>query len=171
MGRAPTLAGVTAPRRRAAVLGAAALAASVTACSAQSLPEITYYSAGDTAVAGPVVLCSLDFTTCAPPGSSAELDVPPGDPLQLSLPSEIFGAPWRLITVYLDDTGAQRTREAYYRADERLAVTVRLGTGELLQGVEVQLPSGATDADGNPVARAAWSLQNTYTPHDGAGPS
>lgn len=154
------------PRRRRAttLLGAAALAVTVSACGAQGPPEITYYAHGATAVAGPLVLCSLDFRSCAPAGLPARLDVPPGDPLQISLPADIFNAPWRLITIYVDKGGAQRSRDQYFKQGAQLAVTVRVGSGEVLQGVEIQLPSGATDAAGNPVARGAWSLQNTYAP-------
>ncbi|MEO6882154.1 MAG: DUF2771 family protein [Mycobacteriaceae bacterium] len=153
------------PRRATALLGAAALALTVSACGTQGPPEITYYAHGATAVAGPLVLCALDFRSCVPAGLPARLDVPPGDPLQISLPAEIFNAPWRLITIYVDAAGTQRTRDQYYAPGAQLAVTVRPGPGEVLQGVEIQLPSGATDADGKPVARGAWSLQNTYTPH------
>lgn len=166
---AVTLAGVPhSPRnRRAAVLAsAAAVVFGVSSCSAPGPPEITVYADGRTAVVRPVVFCSLDFTRCVPPGQVTTLSVPPGYPLQLSVPTDIGNAPWRLITVFSDAQGQQQVRDQYFRPGERLAVTVRLNDpAAILQGVEIQLPSGATDAAGNPVARGAWSVQNDYTPH------
>lgn len=147
------------------VLALAAGAAMVAGCgSSAELPQITYYADGRTVVGGPVVYCQLDFRSCASPGDVTELAVPPGLPLQISLPNEIGEAPWRLITVSLDAAGVQQATDEYFRPGERLAVTVGLDGTSLLQGVEIQLPSGAEDEEGNPVARAAWSLQNTYLP-------
>ena len=151
-------------RRATAVVAAAVLAATVSACAQQGPPEITFYSDRTAVVTGPQVLCSLDFTRCTQ-GEAAQLDVPPGHVLQVSLPSEIFGAPWRMLTAYTDAQGQQQVRDDYFRPGERLAVTVDLGDrASVLQFVEIQLPSGATNADGTPVARGSWSVQNSYVP-------
>lgn len=160
---------VTRPRLRRAtsLVGAAVLAVTLSACATQGPPEVTFYSDRTTVVTGPQVLCSLDFTTCTQ-GEAAQLDVPPGDVLQVSLPSEIFNAPWRMLTAYTDAQGDQQVRDDYYRPGARLAVTVDLGDpASVLQFVEIQLPSGATNADGTPVARGSWSVQNSYDPHSG----
>lgn len=154
-------------RRAASLAGAAVLVATLSACAAQGPPEITFYADRTTVVAGPQVLCSLDFQSCTQ-GGAAQLDVPPGDILQVSLPSEIFDAPWRMLTAYIDVAGQQQVRDDYYRPGERLAVTVALDDpASVLQFVEIQLPSGVTNPDGTPVARGSWSVQNSYDPHSG----
>lgn len=152
-------------RRATAIVGAAALAATVAACTAQGPPTVTFFADRHTAVVGPQVLCSLDFTSCIQ-GQAAQLNIPPGDVLQVSLPAEIFDAPWRMLTAYTNGAGQQQLRDDYYRPGERLAVTVRLDDpASVLQFVEIQLPSGASNADGTPVARGSWSVQNSYDPH------
>jgi hypothetical protein len=153
-------------RRLAQLVGGVAVLVAGAACAVPGPPQITFYADRQTVAAGPVVFCSIDFTACEPPGQVARLTVPPGYPLQVSLPTEIADAPWRMITVYLDASGTQQVREQYYRPGARLAVTVRLDDpASTLQGVEIQLPSGFTDAAGKPVARGAWSIRNDYTPH------
>ena len=146
-----------------AVLAVVVVALGLSACGSPPVPTITFFADRESVVSRPVLYCPLDFKNCDPAGTAADLAVPPGRPLQISLPPEIADAPWRLITIYVDGAGKQQSRDRFYKPGERLAVTLRLGPGELLQGVEIQLPSGATDQDGNPVARAAWALQNTYS--------
>ncbi len=128
------------------------------------LPEITFFADGDTVATGPTTYCSLDFTECRT-GSTAELPVRVGSPLQVSLPTDIGDAPWRLLTTYRTPAGADEITQQYFRPGERLAVTVTPpDPSAQLTGVEVQLPSGATDADGNPIARATWSVRTDPTP-------
>lgn len=132
----------------------------LSACSrADELPEITFYADGHTVVQGPLRYCDLEFLDCVD-GAIGDLAVPPGYPLQISVPSEVADAPWRLITVYGAADGTVQTQDQYFRSGERLAVTVRLDDPQAqLLGVEIQLPSGATDDAGNPFSRATWSLR------------
>lgn len=151
--------------RRAAVTASTALLLGVSACGTQGPPEVTWYSDGETVVVGPQVYCSTQLTDCEPAGRAAQLSVPPGDVLQVSLPTDIADAPWRMLTAYVDASGTNQVLDRYYAPGERLAVTVGLPEqADVLQFVEIQLPSAGVDADGNQVARATWSVQNSYTP-------
>lgn len=150
------------PKKRslALVLSSLAVLVGASACSSSTeLPEITYYADYTTTVAGPTTYCSLDFVNCST-GSTAQLAVPIGSPLQISLPTDIANAPWRMLTTYRTAAGADEIEQRYFRPGERLAVTVTPpDPRDQLTGVEIQLPSGATDTDGNPIARATWSVR------------
>lgn len=122
------------------------------------LPQISYYATGETVREGPLRYCELDFTSCTD-GEIADLAVPAGGVLQISLPSEVFDAPWRLITVVRDADGTESQTDQFFRPGEQLAVTVEPEEDVQLLGVEIQLPSGAEDSDGNPFSRATWSLR------------
>jgi len=137
-----------------------ALGAGAVGCSSSTpLPQITFYADYTTTVTGPTTYCSFDFAQCST-GSTAQLPVRPGTPLQVSLPTEIGEAPWRLLTSYRTAAGVDEIVQHYYRPGERLAVTVTPPEqGDQLIGVEIQLPSGATDPQGNPIARATWSVR------------
>lgn len=120
---------------------------------------MTFYADYTTTVTGPTTYCSLDFTQCST-GATAQLPVRVGTPLQVSLPTDIGGAPWRLLTSYRTKAGADEIMQHYYRPGERLAVTVTPpDPADQLTGVEIQLPSGATDPQGTPIARATWSVR------------
>lgn len=147
-------------RRAGLLLCTLALAASAAGCSASTeLPQITFYADYTSTVTGPTTYCSFDFTQCRT-GSTAQLPVPVGQPLQVSLPADIGQAPWRMLTTYRTPAGVDQIAQRYFRPGERLAVTVTApGPQDQLTGVEIQLPSGATDPQGNPIARATWSVR------------
>lgn len=151
MPRRPRLLPVT-----AAVAGALLLAA----CGSSAPPEVTAYAAGKALVVAPTLYCPLDLDQArCTVGTTSELAVPAGTPLQLSLPGEIAEAPWRLIAVYRTADGQERQDDQVFRPDERLAVTVApQDPAEQLLGVEIQLPSSVIDEQGAPIARATWGI-------------
>jgi hypothetical protein len=152
-------------RRLGVLLCAMALGAGAVGCSSSTeLPQITFYSDYSTTVTGPTTYCSLDFTRCST-GTTAQLPVRIGSPLQISLPTAISDAPWRLLTSYRTPSGVDEVGQRYFRPGEKMAVTVTPpNPRDQLTGVEIQLPSGATDGNGNPIARATWSVHTDTAP-------
>jgi Protein of unknown function (DUF2771) len=128
--------------------------------SDERLPQITAYSYGETITVAPAEYCGFDLTDCTQ-GNLAVLDVPAGQPLQLSLPKEIADAPWRLVMVYQGPEGKLEPQERYYRSGEADAVTVVSDRSPAwqLNGVEIQLPSAVVDENGLPHARAVWAIK------------
>lgn len=147
-------------RRLGLLLCTVALGVGAVGCAPTTeLPQITFYADYTTTVTGPTTYCSLDFTRCST-GSTAQLPVRMNTPLQVSLPTAIGNAPWRMLTTYRTSAGDEEIEQRYYRPGERLAVTVTPpDPRDQLTGVEIQLPSGATDPQGNPIARATWSVR------------
>ncbi|AOW94987.1 hypothetical protein BFN03_13900 [Rhodococcus sp. WMMA185] len=126
--------------------------------SPDRLPEITAFAHDRTERVSPLAYCNLYLEDCQSFGVT-ELDVPPGYPLQLSLPPEIVDAPWRIFALYQDPSGAPVILQQAYRAGEKRAVTVPSSEELQLAGVEIQLPSAVVDQEGLPHARAVWSIK------------
>ncbi|WP_020476840.1 MULTISPECIES: DUF2771 domain-containing protein [unclassified Rhodococcus (in: high G+C Gram-positive bacteria)] len=126
--------------------------------SSPRLPEITAFAHNRAEQIPPLAYCNLYLEDCTT-GDLAELDVPPGSSLQLSLPQEIVDAPWRMLVVYQDASGQVVVQEQAHRAGETRAVTVPSSDDLQLAGVEIQLPSAVIDEQGLTKARAAWSIK------------
>ncbi|TSD96620.1 DUF2771 domain-containing protein [Skermania sp. ID1734] len=124
------------------------------------LPQITAYAHGKAITVSPYQYCTFNLADCKQ-GSIAQLDVPAGYPLQLSLPSEISKAPWRIIMSYVRPDGAMIIKERYYASNEASAVTVESDTNPAWQlaGVEIQIPSAVVDESGIPRVRGIWSIK------------
>ncbi|MCP2279942.1 Protein of unknown function [Nocardia amikacinitolerans] len=135
-------------------------------------PEITAYAHGRTVTVPPYQYCDirivgeeqLDLSNCRQ-GESVDLEVPPGYPLQLSLPSSIAEAPWLAQLVYALPNGDIVDRVISHNdyPDDALALTIdSRPLPELrLIGVELQLPVPAIDESGREttVPHAAWSIR------------
>ncbi|MEU4341398.1 DUF2771 domain-containing protein [Nocardia sp. NPDC023852] len=97
-------------------------------------------------------------------GRTVELEVPPGYPLQLSLPKKIADAPWLAQLIYVLPTGEKVDRVISRNdyPDRALALTLdSMPEPDLrLIGVELQLPILARDETGKEfyVPHAAWSI-------------
>ena len=66
-------------------------------------PEISAYSRGQLVRVGPYRYCEvLNLNDCEMSGTQGELPVNERDPVQLSVPTAIARAPWRLLRVYED---------------------------------------------------------------------
>nr|WP_068161630.1 DUF2771 domain-containing protein [Rhodococcus phenolicus] len=125
------------------------------------LPTVTAFARGTSVTVEPTQHCNLYLEDCIE-NPLGMLDVPAGYPLQLSLPSEIADAPWRLIVVYGDPkTGETFVDGRLFAPGEQRAVTVPSDPEIQLLGVEIQLPSAVQDETGTAIAHAVWAVQ-TY---------
>lgn len=128
------------------------------------LPEISAYSRGNLTRVGPFRYCDvLDLDDCQTPGDQGELVVDARDPIQLSVPSTIGKAPWRLLRVY---ENPDDTTVSMYRPDSRLAVTVPTVDPQRgrLTGLAVQLLTLVQDETGEvfEVPHAEWSIRAVW---------
>ena len=90
--------------------------------SGPALPQISVYSGGETVRVGPFLYCNVvNLDDCAAGGEQGTLAVTARHPSQLSVPSAIGRAPWRLLTVYEDE---RDTTSTVFRPGSRLAVTI-----------------------------------------------
>ena len=127
-------------------------------------PEISAYSHGHLARVGPYLYCNVKLTDCQYPQTLGELPVNRRNPVQLSVPTAIGHAPWRLLRVYEDP---EDTTDEVFRPDTRLAVTIPTVDPHRgrLTGVVVQLLTLAIGADGEltEVRHAEWSLRLVWS--------
>lgn len=128
-------------------------------------------------MAQPYRYCDVRVTHCEQHQEhEATLHVPPGEPVQISVPGQVTDAPWTVVVQYRDTSGKEQPpqRVATFVPDARYAYTARPpAPGAQLTTVEVQeagkafafTPSGGliTDPNGNPQlqTRAVWSLRVT----------
>lgn len=129
-----------------------------------SHPEISAYTHGQLTRVGPYFFCNVvDFNDCQTPQAQGELVVDDRDPVQLSVPSAIGAAPWRLMRVYENPVDTTTT---VFRPDSRLAVTIPTVDPQRgrLQGFAVQLLSIGVDEAGElrEVPHAEWSVRTTW---------
>jgi hypothetical protein len=106
----------------------------------------------------------LDLNDCADPQTQGVLPVNDRNPVQLSVPTPIGRAPWRLLQVYEDP---RNTAVSVFRPNSRLAVTI--GTVDAqrgrLTGVVVQLMTLVLDPNGElqDVPHAEWSVRTVWS--------
>lgn len=129
-----------------------------------NLPQISAYSRGETVRVGPFIYCNVtNLDDCQRSESLSALAVTERDPVQLSVPTAISRAPWRLITVYDDE---RNTTIAVFRPDTRLAVTIPTIDPERgrVVGIVVQLMTLVQDQDGTvfDLPHAEWSVRLTW---------
>lgn len=92
-------------RRLLPVLAAALL---VAGCGGSPPPEVTFAAGATSVVARPTQYCDIDLTNCSSdPAAPVALTVPPGTPLQVSVPEAVSSTPWQVVFSYRDGTGAQ----------------------------------------------------------------
>jgi Protein of unknown function (DUF2771) len=127
-------------------------------------PQISAYSNGHLTRVGPYRYCNvLNLRDCQEPQSVGELGVNGRDPVQLSVPTSIAAAPWRLLRVYDDPRNPVAT---FFRPNTRLAVTI--GTVDpqrgRLTGVVVQLLTLVVNANGEftDMPHAEWSVRTVW---------
>jgi hypothetical protein len=136
------------------------------ACSTPEPPTVTFAAGARSVVAAPTQYCEIDLSTCADPGSPAELPVPAGTPLQITVPAEVAGAPWHVVFSYRDDSGRQiDERSGLFRPDERTLYTLELPTptARLLEAQVQQFgPPPEVDEETQEIEfpiRASWVLK------------
>lgn len=141
--------------------GAGIGAWALTRDSGSPLPEISAYSHGRSVRVGPFVYCNvMNLNECQNPRTQGELAVNDRDPVQLSVPTSIGRAPWRLLRVYEDERNSTTT---IYRPDTELAVTIPTVDPQRgkLTGVVVQLLTLVQDQSGElrDAPHAEWSVR------------
>ena len=125
------------------------------------LPQISAYSRGHTERVGPYLYCNVvNLNDCITDGVQGSLAVSKGNPVQLSVPSAISNAPWRLLKVYADD---RDTTTTLFKPATQLAVTIATvdpRRGRVL-GIVVQLMTLVQDQAGelHDVPHAEWSVK------------
>lgn len=128
------------------------------------LPEISAYSHGHSVRVGPFQYCEvLNLDDCKEPRDTAELAVRKDNPVQLSVPSAVARAPWRLLQVYENPID---TTVSYFAPKTTLAVTIPTvdpNRGRLT-GLAVQLLTLVQDQDGQEFAlpHAEWSISTVW---------
>jgi hypothetical protein len=128
-------------------------------------PEISAYSRGHLTRVGPYLYCKvLHVDDCQTPGAQGELPVNARDPVQLSVPTAIGRAPWRLLRVYEDPADTTTT---VFRPRSRLAVTIPTVDPQRgrLSGIVVQLMTLVLDTAGElrDVPHAEWSVRTVWS--------
>ncbi|EHR63309.1 DUF2771 family protein [Saccharomonospora cyanea] len=161
--------------RRSVVALAVAGAAVATGCSAPQPPEVTFYTDGDSVTALPLSYCDAVLRDCETGGDAATLDARPGQPVQISLPSEISETPWLVIVQSAAPDGTLLPmRQEVFTDGTRHAYTVVPETPRhqpLVVEVQQLGAAYAVDQQDNPildergqpqlVVRGVWSLQIT----------
>ncbi len=133
--------------------------------SGPTLPQISVYSRSETVRVGPFLYCNVvNLDDCAAGGEQGTLAVTARDPIQLSVPSAIGRAPWRLLTVYEDE---RDTTSTVFRPGSRLAVTIpaqdqRRGR---VVGLVVQVMTLVRDQNDEvfDLPHGEWSVQMTWS--------
>jgi hypothetical protein len=143
--------------------GAGAAAFALTPHDAESHPEISAFSNGQLTRVGPYFYCNVvNLDECDTPQTVGVLRVTGREPVQLSVPSAIGAAPWRLILAYEDpDNDSVRT----FPPGTRLAVTIPTvdPTRGRLTGVAVQLPTLIqVDGQDRELPHAEWSVRTVW---------
>jgi hypothetical protein len=128
-------------------------------------PQISAYSNGHLARVGPYRYCNvLNLNDCHNPQTEGELPITPRYPVQLSVPTSIGQAPWRLLRVYEDP---RDTTATLFRPNTRLAVTIPTTDPQRgrLMGVVVQLLTLVVNQNGQlaDVPHAEWSVRTVWS--------
>lgn len=130
----------------------------------ESLPQISVYSHGHTVRVGPFVYCNVvNLDDCRNPREQGEIRVAADYPVQLSVPTAIGRAPWRLLRVYEDENNSTA---AVYRPGTHLAVTIPTVDAQRgrLTGIAVQLLTLVRDPQGElrDAPHAEWSVRTVW---------
>lgn len=145
----------------AASAGAGVGAWLLTRDTGSRLPQISAYSHGHSVRVGPYVFCNVvNLNDCQNPRAQGELAVTERYPVQLSVPTAIGRAPWRLLRIYEDERNSTTT---LIRPDTELAVTIPTVDPQRgrLTGVVVQLLTLVQDPNGElrDAPHAEWSVR------------
>lgn len=149
----------------AASAGAGVGAWLLTRDTGSRLPQISAYSHGHSVRVGPYVYCNVvNLNDCQNPQNQGALPVSARYPVQLSVPTAIGRAPWRLLRVYEDERNSTST---LYRPNTDLAVTIPSVDPQRgrLTGVVVQLLTLVQDQNGElrDAPHAEWSVRLVWS--------
>lgn len=122
-------------------------------------PAVTAFAYGRTITVEPYKYCDIHVQSCHD-GTPANMDIPAGQPVQLSLPKAISDGPWRLLTIYRDTNGQPVGHDHFY-SPGTTAVTVPSYNNMPIAVIEIQQPSALVDQSGLPYTRSVWSIHAT----------
>jgi hypothetical protein len=128
-------------------------------------PQVTFTAGAVSIVARPAQYCDVELTECLTDvAAPVRLAVPPGAPLQVTVPPEIAQTPWQVVFSYADAAGTPTDeRSTVFAPYERSAWTLELGAPEdRLLTAEVQQygapkPNPQTGEMEFPI-RASWVI-------------
>lgn len=128
-------------------------------------PQISVYSDRHTVRVDPFLYCNVvNLNDCLDGGVQGELGVSARYPVQLSVPTRISDAPWRLLQVYADEPD---TIINTYRPGAQSAVTIPTVDPQRgrLVGLVVQLLTLVEDETGElrDLPHAEWSIKLNWT--------
>ncbi|MGH3517212.1 MAG: DUF2771 family protein [Haloechinothrix sp.] len=134
------------------------------ACAEVGPPELTFYADGHTVTVEPVQYCDIEVTSCGSGGGAqGDLKVRPGQPVQISVPSEVAESPWlvNVQSVAKDGTPLPVKQEFFGQGDAYAYTARPANPDERIFVVEVQQigVAYASDAEGNPIADEAGNPQ------------
>jgi hypothetical protein len=130
---------------------------------------VTFAAGAASAVARPAQYCDLELTECTTDvAAPVALSVPPGTPLQVTVPPEVAETPWQVVFSYTDAAGTPiDQRSPVFAPDERDVWTLELpAPTDRLLTAEVQQygpPPQANPQSGEtefPI-RASWVVTTT----------
>lgn len=116
-------------------------AALLTGCGSDGAPEVAFSAGGASVTAGPAQYCDVEVTDCrADPEAGAVLRVPPGTPLQVTVPGSVSEAPWQVVFRYRPgpDGAPVHARSEVFAAGQRDSYTLQLPAEAQLETAEVQ---------------------------------
>jgi len=129
-------------------------------------PQVTWTVGDQESTVGPAQFCDIKLRDCTnDEQAKADLAVPAGAAVEISVPSEVSEAPWSVVFAYVGPNGAQTTgRSPVFAPAAQESYTLTLPEpGDILQTAQVQLLGVAPVA--NPDSgelefptRATWLL-------------
>lgn len=136
-------------------------------CSEPGPPEVTFFSSGETVHTLPTLYCTDQCRQN--PRARAQLRVPAGEPLQISVPAELADAPWVAVFRYRTANGkpGPESRTRIFQPGTQHAYTLRPpGGSDQLTEVQVHRVSGLQMGDDSGgeiqfVSDATWALGTT----------
>lgn len=133
---------------------------------ADPLPEISAYSRGELTRVGPYFYCNVvNLDDCREDGAEGVLPVTERNPVQLSVPTAIAEAPWRLLRIYEDPADSTIS---VFRPGSTLAVTLPTVDPQRgrLTGIAVQLMTLVQDEAQEQfgLPHAEWSVRLDWPP-------
>ncbi len=138
-------------------------AALLAGCGSDRAPEVSFSAGGVSVTAGPAQYCDVEVTDCrADPEAGAVLRVPPGTPLEVSVPDSVSGAPWQVVFRYRPgpDGAPVHARSEVFAAGQRDSYTLQLPAEAQLETAEVQQFGAPMRAGGGIefLVRGTWVL-------------
>jgi Protein of unknown function (DUF2771) len=151
------------------LLPIAAIALLLAGCASSAPPEVTFAAGEASAMARPTQYCDIDLTNCKGDANApVQLAVPPGTPLQITVPDAVAQAPWQVVFSYRDANGTQTDeRSPVFAASEQNTWTLQLAapTDRLLTAqVQQYGPPPQINPETGEVEfpiRASWVLNTT----------